>query len=171
MKVSNPLILILTTLIFTACGQPGLDFNQKSHQSSSGNFQLDAPGCHPIDRPNIVPILDTTNDGSRHYSTCFDSAAPSQVRVIGHSTRNTWVCAYPIVTTSLTAFKPVKDAQGLPVSQCWDARAAGASGQLINFYFTGFNGLIVVDYHQRLDMSRCLANGQTCPNDFSVGSI
>lgn len=118
--------------------------------------------------PQVLPNQDINFDGSQRYVACRNTGTATQILLKGYSSSSAMVCVYPIQYINTNQFVYKASPSGLPMFQCGDMQ--NTYRLEASFPATNFNAVIVVDYTDQLNMSRCLANGQTCPN-YSIGKL
>lgn len=173
-SMKNTLNLILAasvTTLLSACGaaDPGL-YDTQSYGTNTYNYNQNAAtsdGAYLCPAsPNVLPARDVNFDGTQRYTVCANPADKTKALVKGTSSSSAMVCAYPVQYVDTNRFVYKLSPSGLPMFQC--ANVASSGRFEISFPSTNYNALVVVDYADQLSMSRCLVNGQTCPN-YSMG--
>jgi hypothetical protein len=178
MKMKLPVLIFLLTLVIpaalTGCG-PNLmgkegssdtTFNGDVYTGSTGTQSGDGFSCPA--NPNVIPYEDRVFDGTQHYTACPNASTPSQVEITGYSSTEDAICVFPVQYLDDYNFTYRVGPNGQPMYACYST--ASSQTKTLDFQQTTFNGLVIVDQSEQVDMSRCLMTGQTCPT-YSLGRI
>ncbi len=175
-QITNPVqtLLIQTFLKFATLGMIAFGITGcgghllaegGANSEGGGNFgyyQSDANGDFTCSTdPNVMPPDDQVKDGTQRYFACPHSTSFTKILVRGYSSTDRYVCAFPVQYLDEESFVYKLDQFGAPLYTCYDAWANNSVE--VNFNFTNYNGVLMVDKTLRSQMSSCLVSGQNCP--------
>jgi hypothetical protein len=125
-------------------------------------YQQQDPNYACPDSENITPPDDRVMDGTQHYAACTHRSSTTKIKVIGYSSSSRIICAFPVQYVSAAQFVYKLDTDYQPMYRCYDAWTADHTQEL-DFLYTNFNGVILVDQTLRPEMSAALVSGGVLP--------
>ncbi len=120
---------------------------------------------------NIFPDYDYTFDGANHFAACAVEKDVYKVDVSGESSGTTQeVCIFPAQAYDSERVYVKRDTKGVPLFQCASLKQGKVQ---LNFPYTNFNALFIVNSEDKNAMQACLAakDYYACPRQYSYGQF
>ncbi len=110
---------------------------------------------------NVLPPDDLVKDGTQRYFACKGTSSYTKILLRGYSSTDRTSCVFPVQFLDNERFVYKLDPYGAPMYLCYDAWSGNSAE--VDFPFTNYNGVVMVDNSLRSQMSQCLVSGQNCP--------